>query len=127
MGYGYPPILAIDFDGTIKKSNELNDYDSELNHGCKEILIRLKDKGCKFILWTCRAGEYLEKAKEYLAKHEILDLFDAFNENIQEAFPTSTKIYADYYIDDLNLCGFPGWLFVYAIILQDPYFSEVVG
>jgi len=66
MGYGYPPILAIDFDGTIKKSNELNDYDSELNHGCKEILIRLKDKGCKFILWTCRAGEYLEKAKEPL-------------------------------------------------------------
>ena len=124
MGHGYPPILAVDFDGTIKKSGELNDYDSELNEGCKEVLIELKKRGCKLILWTCRDGEYLEKAKEYLAKHGILHLFDAFNENTQEAFTTSNKIYADYYIDDLTLEGFPGWSYACGIVFQDPYFND---
>lgn len=121
MGHGYPPILAVDFDGTIKKSGELNDYDSELSFCCKEALTGLKNKGCKLILWTCRDGDLLEKAKEYLEKHGILHLFDAFNENTQEAFTTSNKIYADYYIDDLNMGGFPGWEKVYDTVIRDPY------
>ena len=40
----------------------------------------LKEKmGFKIILWTVRSGEHLDKAKEYLKKHNIDKFIDKYN------------------------------------------------
>ena len=53
-------IIAVDFDGTLCYSNwpELG----EPNMPLIEYLRTQKKSGDKLILWTCRAGEALEKA-----------------------------------------------------------------
>lgn len=126
MANGHPPILAVDFDGTIKKSKDFNTYTGGLQTGCYDVLNKLKQQGCRLILWTCRAeGEAMDKAKGFLIWYGLLDLFERFNENIPElGFPTSPKIYADYYIDDLNVGGFIGWDKVYEIVMRDSYFHQ---
>ena len=53
-------IIAVDFDGTLCYSNwpELG----EPNIPLIEYLLTQKKSGDKLILWTCRAGEALERA-----------------------------------------------------------------
>ena len=92
-----PVIIAIDFDGTIV-TNNFPDI-GELIPKAKETIKRLKDEGNILILWTCREGNNLDKALEFCKKEGIE--FDAVNENYKQLpFKTSSKIYADYYIDD---------------------------
>ena len=111
-------IIAIDFDGTIKKSTELNEY-TELNENTYEAIKFLKEKmGFKIILWTVRSGEHLDKAKDYLKKHNIDKFIDKYNENI-ETFSDSPKVYADFYVDDRNVGGFAGWDKVVSTIVTD--------
>lgn len=101
-------IIAVDFDGTIKKHPGL--IMNELQDDCKEVLQEFHNQGHKLILWTCRYGDLLYEAIEYLKKYDLYRLFDAINENVKETnFNTSHKIYADIYIDDLIIGGFPGW------------------
>jgi len=98
-------IAAIDFDGTITEDTKLPPLD-----GCEETLRALKDHGWKLILWTCRAGNRLAAAKNYLRRNGLYELFDAFNENIEPTkYKTSQKILASVYIDDRVIGGFPGW------------------
>lgn len=111
-------IIAVDFDGTIKTASDMNEY-GKLNPNCKEVLEFLKTIGCKLILWTCRNGEQLEAAKAYLKQNGLLELFDKINENVEGMFETSNKIFANYYVDDRNIGGFPGWLGVKKIVLLD--------
>lgn len=122
MANGYVPILAIDFDGTIKKSKDFKEY-GELQDGCYNTLKCLSYLGCKLVLWTCRTGELLDKAKDYLKKNGLYDLFLTCNENVPGMFESSNKIYADYYIDDLNIGGFIGWDKVKETVLKDDYFK----
>lgn len=122
MANGYAPILAIDFDGTIKKSKDFKEY-GELQDGCYDTLKCLQYLGCKLVLWTCRTGELLDKAKDYLKENGLYDLFLTCNENVPGMFESSNKIYADYYIDDLNIGGFIGWNKVKEIVLKDDYFK----
>lgn len=101
----FPPIVAIDFDGTVTDENDYHNFtmDSPIKRGCVDVLQRLKSKGTIIILWTCRAGEDLEKAVKYCELHNVP--IDFVNENVPwliEAWGhDSRKIYADYYIDDL--------------------------
>ena len=57
------------------------------------------------ILWTCRAGEALEKAVDW-CKEQCLE-FDAVNDNLPEVIElygnNSRKVSCDYYIDDKSL------------------------
>lgn len=67
----------------------------------------IKDHREKYtwILWTCRHGEQLKFAVDYL-KNEHGIVFDFVNENIPsqiEMYGDCRKIWADYYIDDKNL------------------------
>jgi len=107
------PVIAIDFDGTI-----VDDYFSTNDWYAKgaglplppmleeivPIIKALYRMGYRFILWTCRCGVDLNIAKKLLEVAGVIDMFDAFNENVSDLpFPTSNKICADFYVDD---CGF---------------------
>ena len=93
-------IIAVDFDGTLCFSNwpELG----EPNLPLIRYLIEQKRCGNKLILWTCRAGEALEKAVSWCREHQLE--FDAVNDNLPEIIEkygtNSRKITCDYYIDD---------------------------
>ena len=112
----YPPIIAVDFDGTITKENDFPNL-GELMPGAKEVINELHSYGCIIILWTCRTDSYLDQAINYCNQYGIhVDYANQNYPSIQGyAYP---KIYADYYIDDLNIGGFPGWHNVRETIFQ---------
>ena len=93
-------IIAVDFDGTLCFSNwpELG----EPNLPLIRYLIEQKRCGNILILWTCRAGEALEKAVSWRREHHLE--FYAVNDNLPEIIErygnNSRKITCDYYIDD---------------------------
>ena len=131
-------ILAIDFDGVIKSGKRAKiGYSQNIVKDCKKYIKLLSDQGCILVLWTCRIPYYgkdnkayynasLNRAIGFLEEHDILKYFSTINCNPPIVpWHTGNKIYADYYIDDLNLGGFPGWKRVYEIVMQDPCFKEV--
>jgi len=93
-------IIAVDFDGTLcfSKWPELGEPNSPLI----EYLKVWRNQGNKLILWTCRAGEALEKAVSWCQDQQLE--FDAVNDNLTEVIEmygnNSRKITCDYYIDD---------------------------
>lgn len=93
-------IIAVDFDGTLCR--DCYPEIGEPNLKLIAILRRLKQQGCKLILWTCRCDEFLEEALNWCQQYQLV--FDAVNENLQEniqKFKTdSRKVFADVYIDD---------------------------
>ena len=95
--------IAVDFDGTLCFSSwpELGEPNTKLI----EYLRDWKDNGNKLILWTCRAGDALDKAVEWCKEQNLT--FDAINDNLPETIElygnNSRKISCDYYIDDKNL------------------------
>ena len=95
------PIVAVDFDGTLV-TNEWPNI-GEANLGLIAALAEARALGeIKVILWTCRAGEALEKAVDFCS-HNGLE-FDAVNENLPEMVELfggdSRKVFADHYLDD---------------------------
>lgn len=101
-------IIAIDFDGTIVE-HKYPDIGPEMLFAFATIR-ELQKRGHTLILWTYRHGEYVDAAVNYCLENGLE--FYAVNEN----YPGETKeemgsrkIYADVYIDDRNLGGFPGW------------------
>ena len=74
----------------------------EPNTALIEYLRAQQERGNKLILWTCRAGEALERAVSW-CHDQNLD-FDAVNDNLPEIVElygnNSRKITCDYYIDD---------------------------
>lgn len=116
-GYVGKRILAIDFDGTIRKCKRATDEGYELMPNCKQVLKQLYIEGHRMILWTCRSHAWLEDVIAFLQKEDILKYFECINENVKEIVWWNTrKIYADVYIDDLNLGGFPGWMETYTML-----------
>ncbi len=105
-------IIAVDFDGTVVE-HRYPEIGPEMLFAFST-LRELKKRGHRLILWTYRHGEYMDAAVSYCRKNGLE--FYAVNEN----FPGETKmemgsrkIYADVYIDDRNLGGFPGWINVW--------------
>lgn len=96
-------IIAVDFDGTLceNKWPEIGEPNTEL---ISYLIEMRKTFDAKIILWTCRAGEMLDKAVNWCSEHGLE--FDAVNENlphIVERFGSDTrKIFANVYIDDRN-------------------------
>jgi len=124
-------IIAIDFDETIVNSELMKDKDIDLvrngydfkilgiKENAKEVILWLFTEGHTLILWTCRNGHYLHEARKWLQENELDEYFETHNQqcDIVREHPywscfNTRKIYADLYIDDKNLGGFPGWLFV---------------
>ncbi len=107
--------IAIDFDGTIVE----HDYPVIGNEMlfAFQTMKELQKQGHLLILWTYRTGKELEEAVEYCRCNGIE--FYAVNKSYPEEImddSTSRKIYADIYIDDKNIGGFPGWSMVWQML-----------
>ncbi len=93
-------IYAVDFDGTLSMGEwpEVG----PANNGLIDYLITRQREGDKLILWTCRAGEPLDRAVEFCKDHGLH--FDAVNDNLPETIEkygsNSRKITCDVYLDD---------------------------
>lgn len=102
-------IIAVDFDGTIVRSNYPVILGEQPYAG--EALRKLHAQGHYIIIWTCRCGDQLLKAINWLLEHQMP--FDRINdhnpENVAKYGEGGNKVYAHCYIDDKNLFGFPGW------------------
>lgn len=94
-------VLAVDFDNTLAMQ-EKDLIPRKLVPKAKETVNRLHDKGYVIIIWTCRAGEKLKQALDFLDENNVM--YDYVNENIEGLdFETSDKIWCSYFIDDKNL------------------------
>ena len=108
--------IAVDFDGTIVE-HEYPGIGKEKLFAF-QTLKELEKLGARLILWTFRAGAELDEAVEYCRKNGIE--FYAVNKNYpEEVFDEtiSRKIDADYFIDDKNIGGFPGWSEIWQILV----------
>lgn len=96
-------VYAIDFDGTICKSEWPGL--GPANEDVIRYIKRIQSYGNKIILWTCRTGKMLEDAVNFCREHGLY--FDAVNENLPECIELyggdSRKICADVYIDDKSV------------------------
>ncbi len=96
-------VIAVDFDGTIVEGTYPG-IGRDL--GGLFWLAQLKGMGCDLVLWTCRAGERLREAEDWLEEHGYLHLFDGLN--VQASSVTffeddPRKVFANTYIDDRAL------------------------
>jgi hypothetical protein len=124
-----PPIVAVDFDGTLVEAEEYGCF-VETYRPIKRMIARVKllhKIGCSLVLWTCWSGELLEQAKRELLRLEIIDCFDAFNapSRLQTFRCESPKIYYDYIIDDnLQPDLEDVWRILIAQLYADPYIKS---
>ena len=99
-------IIACDFDGTLceHKYPEIG----EPNLLLIKSLIKKRQQGDQVILWTCRAGDDLQRAVDWCFLQHGLT-FDAINRDVDDIVHSnfginkSGKVYADVYLDDRNL------------------------
>lgn len=102
-GMPLPPIIAVDFDGTlcVNRWPEIG----KARQPVIDWLIMQKQKGVKLILWTMRSGEKLTEAVRWCEAHGLT--FDAVNDNLPEIQAqygnNPRKVFANYYLDDHNL------------------------
>lgn len=112
-------IIAIDFDGTIVK-NAFPEIGEPLP-GAIDTIRDLQAAGHHIIIWTCREGKHLADAYKWLSMQgvDVRDL--GVNSNaadmIEEFGRDVRKVFANVYIDDRNLGGFPGWFTVRQALL----------
>lgn len=102
-------VIAVDFDGTLCEY-AFPEIGQQKTHHKKllDVLIEMRKKGHKLILWTCRGDneEYpcLTEAINW-CKNKGLE-FDAINENVEgtkKLSGPSPKVVADIYLDDKAL------------------------
>lgn len=92
-------IIGLDFDGTVV-SHEYPNIGKYI--GAEAVLLKLRDKGCLFVLNTMRSGYELKQAVEWFKSRDI-PLY-GINENPdQKSWTSSPKVYAHLYIDDAAL------------------------
>lgn len=113
-----PPhkIVAVDFDGTVVK-HRFPEIGLARRHAISTLL-QMQRAGIRVILNTCRENQperrYLDEAVLWLLDRSVRPW--SVNGNRTEDLPWATpvtraprKVYADVYIDDRNVGGFPGW------------------
>lgn len=102
-------IIAVDFDGTIADM----EYPGigEMKKGADVAIQRWKAEGHYIIIWTCRTGERLKEAINWLLERGIP--FDRVNDhcpaNVAMYGDGGMKVHADVYIDDQQVGGLPEW------------------
>ena len=100
-------IIAGDFDGTLWE-----DRYPEIGYPMPQAIAsmrRLHEDGHYLILWTCRTGERLKDAINWLLERGVpIDrVNDHCPENLAKYGEGGLKVYADRYIDDK--AGFTSW------------------
>ena len=89
---------ALDFDGTLSLGRfpRCGPPNEKLIEVVKEILSQPYDYRPALVLWTCRTGEYLREAVEWLKEQGI-----EFDPVPESDFPgKSDKVHAELYVDD---------------------------
>lgn len=96
-----PPIIAVDFDGTITKGDEFPNIGS-IDPYAKACLNALADAGFCIIIFTCREGVLAEQAEQFLMREGVR--FMHINRNcrvrVEHYGSDCNKIGATVYIDD---------------------------
>ena len=92
-------IIAVDFDETLCFKNEIPNI---------ALISRLRyeqSRGNVVILWTCREGESLKTALDFLRQYAFIPNFVNQNspETIKRLGRDCRKIFADIYIDDKSV------------------------
>jgi hydroxymethylpyrimidine pyrophosphatase-like HAD family hydrolase len=123
-----PPILAVDFDGTITEQASFADFkpNSHPREYAIKVLNQLYHEGCYIIIWTCRAEVVQGDMITFLDKWGIP--YDKINENVDGLpFKTSQKIVADFYIDNKSIGNLMEWEEVYdRVHLEfEDYFNSI--
>lgn len=102
-------IIAVDFDGVLNASP----FPSVgvVVGGAKAAMEQLKAMGHHLIIWTCREGQDLLDAINFLLDKGVP--FDGVNcntrSNIELYSNDSRKVFADLYVDDKCVGGWQGW------------------
>lgn len=97
----YTKVIAVDFDGTLCKGGCYPEVGEPNMHVIEYVNYLHQVKGYEVILWTCRAGEPLEKAIYWCAEHNLhIDSVNAPAPSQNFHGPSSCKVYADIYLDD---------------------------
>lgn len=91
-------VIAVDFDGTITERNCFPDI-APIREYAAIAIHNLQAAGHCVVLWTCREGPELDKARQFLNEHGIE--LNAYN--YSPYYIQSRKIVADIYIDDKNV------------------------
>lgn len=111
-------IIAVDFDGTLHTGKWPN-------IGCimpyaREKMQQLASDGHTLVMWTCRGGDQLTEAINWMLANDIP--FHRVNDNCatQSAMygNNSRKVYAHLYIDDKQVGGLPPWPEIYDYITE---------
>ncbi|MDA3930078.1 MAG: hydrolase [Prolixibacteraceae bacterium] len=110
--------IAVDFDGTIVE-HKYPKIGKEIPFAFQTLKM-LQEKEHLLILWTYRAGRYLDEAVEYCKQNGIE--FYAINSSYPDQIMDETisrKIDCDLFIDDRNVGGLLPWGEVYQILHPD--------
>lgn len=109
-------IIAVDFDGTLH-DGEFPNIGEPLEEAVN-VMKNLHLNGHYLILWTCRCGDKLTEAINWLLDNDIP--FDRVNEhepsNLAKYESNARKVYAHVYIDDRQVGGLPHWKNIYKYI-----------
>ena len=108
--------IAVDFDGTVVEDAYPSVGKAKIF--AFETLKKLQSECYRLILWTYRHGPALEDAIEFCRKNglEFYAVNSSFEGEVFDSATQSRKIDADWFIDDRNIGGFPGWGEIYNII-----------
>lgn len=85
--------VGVDYDGTIV----YNKTHEEVPFAIMTIK-EMQAKGHKIILFTCRTGDSLDRAVDYMKLRQV-SLYGV-NDNPLHRTPNGKKVLCDYYIDD---------------------------
>lgn len=101
-------IYAVDFDKTLSVGDYKYPATGEPNVPLMSFLSKKQREGHTLILWTCREGDELAIAVNWLKDMGMK--FDFVNDNAQvmkDAWGNNPrKVFADYYIDDRSVDDF---------------------
>lgn len=111
-------IIAVDFDGTLCRGT-YPCIDGQQPYAA-ETMKRLLLDGHYLIIWTCRSGERLTDAINWLLEQDIP--FHRINAhepaNLARYGDNTRKVYAHCYIDDKQVGGLPPWPDIYNWITE---------
>lgn len=111
-------IIAIDFDGTIAIDNYPK-IGVPVPYAI-ETIRKIKKQGHYIIINTCRCGDRLIDAVNWMTEKGVM--FDRVNDNhpIETAKydSNSRKVFAHLYIDDRQIGGLPTWPEIYDHVID---------
>lgn len=99
MTKAYKATIAIDFDGTITNFSTFPAMGT-VRDDIPLFLDRLKSRGYRLVLNTCRTGEYFKQAVDCLQGNYLYPLFDWEYLKDPEHFGKYGKVLASFYVDD---------------------------